>query len=112
MDGLGNQICSIDKETFLTKHWPRLRAAHVEGFEGVRSLNLKLNRKRKEEGKGEINLAEECAGDLELRKDDMYDLFLEMVQIYYRRYEKGERIGRAPQEPQEANVWDSHKALN
>jgi len=91
---------------------PRLRAAHVEGFEGVRSLNLKLNKKRREEGLHEINLAEECAGDLELRKDDMYDLFLEMVKTYWIKHEDGERIGRAPHEAQDANVWDSHKALN
>jgi hypothetical protein len=42
----------------------------------------------------------------------MYDLFLEIIQVYWKKHTNGERIGRAPQEPENANVWDSHKALN
>ena len=48
----------------------RLRGAKIDGFEGVKMLNLKINRKRKAKGDKPINLEEDCAEDLELRKDD------------------------------------------
>jgi hypothetical protein len=48
----------------------RFRGAKVAGFEGVRLLNLKINKKRKEEGLPEIDLAVECARDIDDRDEN------------------------------------------
>jgi len=92
-----------------------LRAAQIEGFEGVRKLNLKINAKRKEKGLEPINLADECEEDLADRQDDQYELFIEMVRLSWKYSQSGEKnsmkMGRAPNEPSDANIWDSFKAL-
>ena len=38
-------------------------------------LELKINRKRKENGEDPINIHKECAKDLKDRKKDQYELF-------------------------------------
>ena len=61
-----------DQETF--ENDPNLKArlqgAKVDGFEGVKMLELKINRKFKAKGMPQINLKEECANDLETRRND------------------------------------------
>jgi hypothetical protein len=111
MNGLAAHIANIDKETFFRVHLPRLRAAHIEGFEGPRNLNIKINKKRKLEGEPPINLMEECKADLELRKEDQYHLFCDMIKATWEMHEKGSKLGRSPIEVQDCNVWDSFRAL-
>lgn len=45
----------------------------------MRLLNLKINTKRKEEGLPDIDLAVECAVDIEDREESQYLLFQEIV---------------------------------
>ncbi len=42
----------------------------MDGFEGVKLLELKLNKKLKAKAMSPIRLQEECAEDIELRTDD------------------------------------------
>ena len=60
----------------------RLQGAKIDGFEGVKMLQLKLNRKLKAKGESSVNLQEECASDLELRRDSQYTLFSEIINYY------------------------------
>lgn len=60
----------------------RLQGAKIDGFEGVKMLQLKINRKLKSKGQSPIRLQDECAEDLEIRKDDQYKLFTEIVKLY------------------------------
>jgi len=53
----------------------RLRGAKIDGFEGPKMLELKINKKRRAQGEEPINLQRECAEDLEIRRDDQYELF-------------------------------------
>ena len=59
----------------------RLQGAKVDGFEGVKMLELKINRKFKAKGMSPIRLQEECSNDLETRRNDQYNLFKELVQL-------------------------------
>lgn len=59
----------------------RLQGAKVDGFEGVKWLELKLNRKLKARGESLINLKEECADDLKRRRNDQYTLFKEIIKL-------------------------------
>jgi len=61
---------------------PRLQGAKIDGFEGVKMLEIKINRKLKQGGMSPIRLTEECAEDLEMRRDDQYTLFKEIVKLY------------------------------
>ena len=60
----------------------RLRGAKVDGFDGVKVMELKLNRKLKQRGMSPVRLQEECADDLEQRTHDQYKLFKEIVKLY------------------------------
>lgn len=59
----------------MAKYLNRFRGAKVSGFEGVRLLNMKINKKRKEEGLPAIDLAIECKRDIEDREESQYLLF-------------------------------------
>ena len=39
---------------------PKLRAAHITGFEGTKFFNMKLNKKLKEKGDTPVDLEKEC----------------------------------------------------
>lgn len=45
-------------------------------------LELKLNRKLKAKGEGCIDLQEECAQDLDARRDSQFTLFTEIIKFY------------------------------
>ena len=60
----------------------RLQGAKIDGFEGIKMLELKINRKLKSKDMSPIRLADECAGDLEIRMDDQYTLFKEIIKLY------------------------------
>ena len=60
---------SLDKyliEELLT----RLRGAKIDGFEGSKMLELKINRKRLAKGEEKIDLQKECEEDLRIRRND------------------------------------------
>ena len=59
----------------------RLQGAKVDGFEGVKKIELKINRKLKARGMSPIRLQEECADDLETRRNDQYTLFTEIIKL-------------------------------
>ena len=71
-----------DFETYKSVHLPRLRAAHIPGFEGVRNFNLKLNRKLREKGEEPVDLEKDCPQDMEQRAKDQYQLYLEICKQY------------------------------
>lgn len=79
------QIVFPTKEQFIQKYRNRFCGAKVAGFEGVWLLNLKINTKRKEEGLPLIDLAVECAVDIEDREESQYLLFQEIVQYFNTR---------------------------
>ena len=77
----------------------------MAGFEGVRLLNLKINRKRKEEGLPEIDLAVECAPDIADREDSQYQLFQEIV-VYFNTRVNVNRFHRGQlKESTEKALW-------
>ena len=53
----------------------------MDGFEGVKKIELKINRKLKARGMSPIRLQEECADDLETRRNDQYTLFTEIIKL-------------------------------
>ena len=59
----------------------RLQGAKVDGFEGVKKIELKINRKLKAKGMSPIRLQEECPDDLETRRNDQYTLFTEIIKL-------------------------------
>ena len=59
----------------------RLQGAKVDGFEGVKKVELKINRKLRAKGMSPIRLQKECAEDLETRKNDQYTLFTEIIKL-------------------------------
>ena len=58
-----------------------MQGAKVDGFEGVKKIELKINRKLKARGMSPIRLQEECADDLETRRNDQYTLFTEIIKL-------------------------------
>ena len=58
-----------------------MKGAKVDGFEGAKILELKINRKLKSKDMSPIRLQEECAEDLEIRRDDQYTLFTEIIKL-------------------------------
>ena len=48
----------------------RLRGAKIDGFEGPKMLELKINRKRLAKGEEKIDLQKECEEDLRIRRND------------------------------------------
>lgn len=58
-----------------------MQGAKIDGFEGVKLLEIKINRKLRQAGMSPIRLNEECADDLEMRRDDQYTLFKEIVKL-------------------------------
>jgi hypothetical protein len=51
----------------------------------VRLLNLKINKKRKQEGLPLIDLAVECAADIEDREESQHLLFQDIVKYFNTR---------------------------
>ena len=60
----------------------RLRGAKIDGFEGPKMLELKINRKRLAKGEEKIDLQKECEEDLRIRRKDQFTLFKEILKIY------------------------------
>eukprot|EP00347_Sterkiella_histriomuscorum_P000312 403376364 len=60
---------------------PRLRGAQIDGFEGPKKLNLKLNQKREEHGLDPIDIEEHCKDELLLRYQDQEELFNQLLNI-------------------------------
>lgn len=79
---LPDHIVFPTQEQFVGRYLNRFRGAKVSGFEGVRLLNMKINKKRKEDGLPEIDLAVECRRDLEDREDSQYLLFQEIIKYF------------------------------
>lgn len=58
-----------------------MQGAQLEGYEGVKQLNLKFNKKRVKHGLQPIDLSEVCAEDLEKRKKDQEELFNYLIKV-------------------------------
>lgn len=58
-----------------------MRGAQVEGFEGVKKLNMKVNQKRQKHGLDPIDLEEVCSEDLQKRLADQEELFNYLVKM-------------------------------
>jgi predicted NACHT family NTPase len=82
---LQDQIVFPTQEQFAAKFLSRFQGAKVSGFEGVRLLNMKINRKRKDEGLAPIDVAVECKRDIADREDSQYMLFQEIVKYFNNR---------------------------
>jgi hypothetical protein len=57
---------------------PKLRLAKVKGFEGLKILNIKINRKRAAVGLKPIDLAVYFSDECEFRQADQNDLIMEL----------------------------------
>ncbi|CDW74260.1 UNKNOWN [Stylonychia lemnae] len=74
---------NIPKDTsgLFKQFLPRLRGAQIEGFEGPKKLNIKLNKKREEHGLPPIDLEQQSQEDLNLRLKDQEELFIQLLNL-------------------------------